>query len=1373
MRKCRGRIVASILALALVLTSGGLSVLAEGENSQQPANVSEEQQEAAGQSETDPEQESQPGEETESTGKQPAEEQTTEGQSDESSSVVISQWSWIDEDGILQEDNGVWGIGMPGASEENPLTQDALSAMLPSQIQAVTANGETVTLDITWDLSAIPAEGIWSGEQVFTASLPEGYQMADGVSGLSVTVQLGGAETLTIPTGTVDTAPFQHSIVENTTETPGTTINLFDYWLQERDSDDNPDPGNVADLGINANHALNFRASGGNDYRGEWNDYTNGLNPRQGIVADTLGEDGYPRLNDLNTGRGGRDGNESLSYLFDPEVDHEGKASFKDVDGLLQVDGDGYYYYNSEANYAAFYPDSNAFALYTKPGVPTSTTSGEFFPFNSAADVFGETNWGTDIEPSTTNYDNMNHYFGVSMSTRFIQQYGGHTSDDRSKEVTYEFSGDDDVWVFIDDVLVADLGGIHGAASLSINFATGRVQVQGQRPVTLREQFRNAGVDTSDFYRDTFADDTYHTLKFFYLERGNSASNMSLKFNLVTVPESDIIKVDQLGNPVAGAEFELYAANREYEILGEAPIATGTTDESGSFILVDDEGYTVSLNDLYTQGIHYLVLRETKVPDGYRSSGDMHLYMYQGNTGVDGNIVLLSDNHWETGAYASAKLTAKAPSNVVTDYPIADGQGVMFAVAMKYVGEGTPDLGKLNDWRPISGDPVYDDWQVADDSSMESILEAAKANPYSFQIDSSGAYKVEIENLPGDIKNYYFMLPRSQKDQTDFAVMYFYVPGVSSINQITNPGAITHITETEGSDREFSREFAVRLYVPNIKNYLLVQKVDDQGNPVTGATFTLYTENPDVNPNAPVHDTVTTSDLSKEQGAPIDLEGGGIFPTEEGNLQDDILPAGTYYLKETAAPGGYKQNDTVTEIVVDNTGVYANAGAESDGVDVLRGVGSIVKTMVQFATDDNLNSTLHDIKASLQTSDSYSGDNTTWTGTGQETHLQYGNTGAALEYGPVTIDGQLTPLALETSTGWSRLVINQCLAHTEDNIGGIREDLGNDPITALFSGTVTVRVTNERVGSLTISKAVVDETNTAPANDEFTFTLTGSDSNEYPLQGSFTADGSGAPQDRRVTFINGTAEVTLSDGEDITILQLPDGAVISVEEAQKDGYTTTYKVNGGDEQTGSAATNLTINYNAGVNVAFTNTYIPMGEFEFLKTDKNGRPLEGATFALYHLECTDPGTHDHNAEEISVDEDGNPVSACWKLTATATSVSGTGQVRFTSIPIEGEYRLVEIKVPDGYVNPGGQWKIEYRDGKFQPKGGEDASVGNPPAIKVDDTGDTVTYSIINYQPGELPFSGNTGIKMFLIIGGILMAAGAAGTIWYLRRKRRLA
>ena len=80
---------------------------------------------------------------------------------------------------------------------------------------------------------------------------------------------------------------------------------------------------------------------------------------------------------------------------------------------------------------------------------------------------------------------------------------------------------------------------------------------------------------------------------------------------------------------------------------------------------------------------------------------------------------------------------------------------------------------------------------------------------------------------------------------------------------------------------------------------------------MTGATFTLYTENPEEDPNAEVYDTVTTRNLSKEGDDPLDMEGGAIFPTEDGE-QPDVLPAGTYYLKETATPDGYKLNDKIT-----------------------------------------------------------------------------------------------------------------------------------------------------------------------------------------------------------------------------------------------------------------------------------------------------------------------------------------------------------------------------------------------------------------------------------------------------------------------------
>ena len=128
------------------------------------------------------------------------------------------------------------------------------------------------------------------------------------------------------------------------------------------------------------------------------------------------------------------------------------------------------------------------------------------------------------------------------------------------------------MWVFIDDVLVADLGGIHDKASFDINFATGEINIAAETKnpqyTTIRERFAEVEAEEFGEYKfneNTFADNTYHTLKFFFLERGNHESNMSLRYNLLPIPESELVKVDQMGEPVEGVEFAMYAADEKYE----------------------------------------------------------------------------------------------------------------------------------------------------------------------------------------------------------------------------------------------------------------------------------------------------------------------------------------------------------------------------------------------------------------------------------------------------------------------------------------------------------------------------------------------------------------------------------------------------------------------------------------------------------------------------------------------------------------------------------------------------------------------------------------------------------------------------------------
>lgn len=995
----------------------------------------------------------------------------------------------------------------------------------------------------------------------------------------------------------------------------GTTINLFDYWV-------NPDDhlsvsGNG---GINANHRFQFNDGQGGESLNRW---TGGENPRSGIVNNTL-FDGYPRLSDTWGGK-------SLRYLFDSSA-QTGKTSHFGVTGLLQAQG-GYYVYDSTHNYAAYNANKNAFDIYDTGGVGNSSHQGQFFPFDAADKVFNEENdrlvQNGITADNTASYNGgkpVNHHFGLSMSTRFVQPDGGKTNKD--EDMTFEFAGDDDVWVFIDDVLVGDIGGIHDRASLNINFKTGDIKVNGKSDGTLLSKYQEARKDgDTRWYGSTFADGTNHTLKFFYLERGALYSNMELKFNLVTVPDSDIIKFDQDGKFVQGAEFQLYKTDKDFKTEG-ALLGSGTTDEAGCLTLTNDDGSgVINFDDLYNKdhSNKYYLLKETSVPKGYRSNltttdGSMHLeYEPTSDKNGAGGVIInrggmdAGSAVWRTGAFAGAKETITAPSIVYkanddltkSNDAVSLDSGILFAVVLKR--DKSASIKDPSSWYAVSGDPSTGaGYTLAKEPGTAGAIEAAKKDLHAFTLNTSGQYQVEIQNLPGDISKYYYLLSGEARKDAEYTVAIYHTTA-RSIGDATPKNTVHVYSDDIAGGTNFKRQFATRLLVTNIQNRLFVQKTDTEGNPVDGATFGLYKATTDANgkvvpkDDQGPYDTLTTGSVDN----PVRLEGAGIFPcTSDGNKP---LKNGTYFLKEVSAPKGFLLNDTLTKVIVDDDGVHADAGTDDDGVSTFVGPGALMKSLGQFGAEGDIDNTLTWIKGTRQTSNGETNvkGNLTWTdvepvGADDTVHLKYGANGRIYQYGP-TEEGK--PYRLETETGWIRMGITQDVSG-DTNAKGARADLDDMNLNALFTGATCVRVANEREASLEVTKKVdVPDGLTGNKDAGFTFNFT------VPAGKTYKAavfEKAGTAGERRVgnvfNLTNGYSQTIKAD-ETIRVYGLSEGDEYTVQELTgADQMPAGYKLTGrkqgatdlkdaGDSVTGKIAKQNTDGTLAEANkLVFTNTY---------------------------------------------------------------------------------------------------------------------------------------------------------------------------------------
>lgn len=197
--------------------------------------------------------------------------------------------------------------------------------------------------------------------------------------------------------------------------------------------------------------------------------------------------------------------------------------------------------------------DSTPVEVKNEKGEPVKNEKGEpvytygFFPFNSRA---------SENQASTYNYG-----FGAKLQFQFTLTSDGTVKDDNGNNIPIKFffSGDDDVWVYIDGKLALDVGGDHGKASGLLEFGADE---NGNNNYTsyvsdIKESNNtvyNPGANKTVTYLDNKITFKYeskqtttlkpgtHTLTMYYMERGMWESNMAVAFNF---PDNNELQVQK------------------------------------------------------------------------------------------------------------------------------------------------------------------------------------------------------------------------------------------------------------------------------------------------------------------------------------------------------------------------------------------------------------------------------------------------------------------------------------------------------------------------------------------------------------------------------------------------------------------------------------------------------------------------------------------------------------------------------------------------------------------------------------------------------------------------------------------------------------
>ncbi len=250
-----------------------------------------------------------------------------------------------------------------------------------------------------------------------------------------------------------------------------------------------------------------------------------------------------------------------------------------------------------------------------------------FFPYNTS---------------SESGSNKLNYGHGLKIEIPFIINKNGKIN---GKDIEFEFSGDDDVWVFIDGQLALDIGGSHGEITGKINFAkqtstislvknnavafsqhslvsfnSNKVNINGQE---LTGRTKDLETPFSAALKEAIKDTTKeHTLTFFYMERGMDIANLKLNFNLPEPSKLNISNtISTKGVSDTFKEETLKVANKDefvYDVADktEKKAATINLKNTESILFVNE----FTENDVMLVQERTLTNTERKLTDLYSTN---------------------------------------------------------------------------------------------------------------------------------------------------------------------------------------------------------------------------------------------------------------------------------------------------------------------------------------------------------------------------------------------------------------------------------------------------------------------------------------------------------------------------------------------------------------------------------------------------------------------------------------------------------------------------------------------------------------------------------------------------------------------------------